>query len=331
MTAALQLVTAFVISFLATLPLRRLAVRLQLLDHPGPRKLHLEPVPYLGGIAILLGTLAGLLPFHPDFRRLPALLVLVVLLGLFDDIRQASVAAKLVGEVAVAAAAVALGYSWQITDSAPLNWVLTVIWLVGLTNSFNLLDNTDGLSASVAAASLLGLAVIAPATAPASLPLAAAAAGFLVVNRPPARMFMGDAGSLMLGFGVGVATVIAADSQRGLHSVTLLALPVAVAIFDTSLVIVSRLLSGRPVQLGGRDHFSHRLRLLGWSQRRILVAAILASAAGAVAARLAVLYPLADAWLAVPIIVAFGGAWLRLLRVDPYSAAVGARPEVISA
>jgi UDP-GlcNAc:undecaprenyl-phosphate GlcNAc-1-phosphate transferase len=113
--------------------------------------------------------------------------------------------------------------------------------------------------------------------------------------------------------------------------VTLLALPVAVAIFDTSLVIVSRLLSGRPVQLGGRDHFSHRLRLLGWSQRRILVAAILASAAGAVAARLAVLYPLADAWLAVPIIVAFGGAWLRLLRVDPYSAAVGARPEVISA
>src|SRR5438270_665385 len=96
---------------------------------------------------------------------------------------------------------------------------------------------------------------------------------------------------------------------------------VILAAFDTSLVIASRLASGRPVQLGGRDHFSHRLRLLGWSPRRILAAVVAASIASGLIAALALTYPLGEAWLAVPIAFAYLVAWLRLLRVDPYSVA----------
>jgi UDP-GlcNAc:undecaprenyl-phosphate GlcNAc-1-phosphate transferase len=152
--------------------------------------------------------------------------------------------------------------------------------------------------------------------------LAGAAIGFLFINRPPAKMYMGDAGSLMLGFGVALCSIIVANHAVGLHSAVLLIMPVAVALFDTSLVIVSRLATGRPVQLGGKDHFSHRLRLLGWSHHQVLA---LAAGGGVLAwagAALALRYPVPDAWLALPIVVAFVIGWTQLLRVDPYSLAV---------
>jgi UDP-GlcNAc:undecaprenyl-phosphate GlcNAc-1-phosphate transferase len=134
----------------------------------------------------------------------------------------------------------------------------------------------------------------------------------------------------MVGFTIALATITAADTQRGLHSLVLLACPAALGLFDTSLVIVSRLLTGRPIQLGGRDHFSHRLQLLGWSRWQILAGAFGATCCALLFAVLAVSYPMAVAWLAVPVGVAFVGAWVRLLRVDPYAAA-NSRPEVLSA
>jgi UDP-GlcNAc:undecaprenyl-phosphate GlcNAc-1-phosphate transferase len=143
-------------------------------------------------------------------------------------------------------------------------------------------------------------------------------------------MYMGDSGSLLVGFTIALATITAANTRHGLHSVVLLACPAALGLFDTSLVIVSRLLTGRPVQLGGRDHFSHRLQLLGWSRWQILAGAFAATCSCLLIAALAVSYPMAVAWLAVPVGVAFVGAWWRLLRVDPYAAA-STRPEVISA
>ena len=228
-------------------------------------------------------------------------------------------------------AAVALGFAWHITDSAAINAGLSVIWIVGLTNSFNLLDNMDGLASTIAAGSLLTIGVVVPSTLPLTAPLAGALIGFLLINRPPARMYLGDAGSLMIGFGVALASIAAANTGHGLHSVVLLACPVALAIFDTSLVIVSRLLDGRPVQLGGTDHFSHRLRLLGWSPNRVLVGAIGATLVGAAITFFATRYPAGSAWLAVPLAVAYAGAWLSLLRVDAYKADAKFQPEVIRA
>jgi len=246
-------------------------------------------------------------------------------IGLIDDVRYLPVWVKLIGEVAIAASAVALGFSWNVTDSPELNGGLAIVWIVGLTNSFNLLDNMDGLASTVAVCSLVALAAIVPSSAGLALPLAGASLGFWFVNRPQAKMFMGDTGSLMLGFGVALCSIAAADTDRGLHSLVILAFPLALAIFDTSLVIASRLATGRPIQLGGQDHFSHRLRLLGWSPYQILAAAVAGSFTGAACASLALSFPNPQAWLALPLGVIFVAAWAGLLRVDPY---VVAHPQV---
>ena len=329
MSFVLPAAAAFLVSLATLFPLRRIALGFKVMDVPGPRKAHKSPVPYLGGVAILLGAGVAILVFRPDLWPVLLMLVYVAALGLVDDLKYLPVWLKLLGEVAIAVVAVRLGYSWHITDSAELNGAFSVLWIVGLTNSFNLLDNMDGLSSTAAACSLVMIAALVPATAALALPLAGAAVAFLVINRPPARMYMGDAGSLMLGFGTAIGTIWAANSTHGLHSFVILSFPVALALFDTSLVIVSRLTTGRPVQLGGQDHFSHRLRLLGWSPYLILGATIWGSSIAWACAALALLYPLAEAWLAVPIAFAFVVAWAVLMRVDPYAATNQSRVEVL--
>ncbi|TMF68416.1 MAG: undecaprenyl/decaprenyl-phosphate alpha-N-acetylglucosaminyl 1-phosphate transferase [Chloroflexi bacterium] len=326
MTLLLSFLVAVAIALVLTYPLRLLALRFGIMDRPGPRKGHAEPVPYLGGLAIFAGAAVSISVFQPAEWDILALLGLVALIGLVDDVRYLPVWIKLIGEVAIAASAVALGFSWNVTDSPELNGGLAIIWIVGLTNSFNLLDNMDGLASTAAACALVALALIVPSSAGLALPLAGATVGFWFVNRPQARMFMGDAGSLMLGFGVALCSIGAADTERGLHSLVILAFPLALAIFDTSLVIASRLATGRPIQLGGQDHFSHRLRLLGWSPYQILAAAVAGSFTGAACASLALSFPNPQAWLALPLGVIFVAAWAGLLRVDPY--VVGAHPQV---
>jgi UDP-GlcNAc:undecaprenyl-phosphate GlcNAc-1-phosphate transferase len=135
-------------------------------------------------------------------------------------------------------------------------------------------------------------------------------------------MYMGDAGSLMVGFALSIATITAANRLHGLHSLALLVGPVAVALFDTSLVVISRILAGLPIQAGGRDHFSHRLQSIGWSKPQVLVAALVAATMGSVVALLASSYPRAEAWLAIPIVVFAGVGWGWLLRINPYSAKI---------
>jgi UDP-GlcNAc:undecaprenyl-phosphate/decaprenyl-phosphate GlcNAc-1-phosphate transferase len=328
LSALAPVLLAFAVASASLWPLRKIALGFHIMDTPGPRKVHREPIPYLGGVAILLGAGVAILVFHSELWPVLLLLLFVLALGLVDDIKRLPVWVKLLIEVAVAATAVALGFSWHITDSVELNAAFSVLWMVGLTNSFNLLDNMDGLAAIAAACSLGMTTALVFATGSLALPLVGAALGFLVINRPPARMYMGDAGSLMLGFSVALASIAGANSTRGLHSFVILAFPVAIALFDTSLVIVSRLMTGRPVQLGGTDHFSHRLRLLGWSPLVILAVTVWASSIAWACAALALLYPLAEAWLAVPIALAFVAAWAALLRVDPYASAVKPRVEV---
>ena len=327
----LLLLTAVSVTLVLLWPLRQLALCLRILDDPGPRKVHVKPVPYLGGVAMFGGTAAAILWLHPSLWPVQVMLASIAAIGLVDDIRYLPVWAKLVGEISVACAAVALGFSWHVSDSAGLNAGFSIVWIVGLTNSFNLLDNMDGLAATVGALSLVAIAILVPGTYVVALSLAAAALGFVVINKPPAKMYMGDAGSLMLGFGIALTSIFAANTARGLHSAVLLVLPVAVAVFDTSLVIASRLSTGRPVQSGGKDHFSHRLRLLGWSEYQVLGAGAIGCAGGWAAAELAVQFPVTDSWLALPIGGAFIVGWILLFRVDPYEAAGQRTLEVRSA
>lgn len=317
MIGAVAFALSMAVAGACAMPLRWLAVRLGIVDSPGPRKLQARPIPYLGGAAVLLGALAGAVLDSP----VPGLLGVLVgaqAVGLVDDVFGLGPYAKLLAQIVLGGAAVASGLLLPITHVGLIDGALTALWLVGIANAFNLLDNMDGLCSTVALVASLGLAILVPATRPVALPLAGAAAGFLLVNLPPARMYLGDAGSLTIGFAVGACTVIAAGTGSGPAVVLRLAPPVAIAVFDTSLVMASRLLTGLPVMAGGLDHFSHRLRLLGWDRWWVLLAAALAAAAGTLWAWATTRYPEPVTWVAVLIPAAFVAAWLLLLRVDPY-------------
>ncbi len=292
-----RLATALAVSAVLTPLLGRLAVRYSFVDAPGEHRRHRRPVPLLGGVAMWAAVMAAVvvLPTGADRGRLWAVLgaaTLVAAAGLLDDYQPLPVAERLLAQLVAAAVLVSGGLFVVLALPGWLDAVLTVLWIVGITNAFNLLDNMDGLAAGVTAVAALGFVVLtarqggfAPALAVALL---GAALGFLVHNFQPARIFMGDAGSLLLGM---LLAVLGLELQTGralskpwiaaLVPVLLLAVP----IFDTTLVTVSRWRRGHnPLTTPGNDHLSHRLLRRGLSPRAV---ALLIYAAGAFAAGLA--------------------------------------------
>ena len=277
-----------------------LALRLRILDHPAPNKAHTTAVPYLGGAAIVVAfaavvlVAAGIDPPSADLGQLVAFMglgVLLALVGLADDVRGGiSPWLRLLLEAAAGAVIWALGDSAQVAGVPSWgNALLSIVWVVGVTNAFNLLDNMDGLSAgvaSVAALSIFGIAALQHRYLVAALAVALAgcAAGFLRHNFHPARIYMGDAGSLFLGFVVAVLCLkLRENAPTRVPIAVILAVP-GVALFDTALVLVSRLLHHRNPMNGGQDHSSHRLVRLGCTVRQAvgltyLAAALLGAAA----------------------------------------------------
>ncbi|HWC02829.1 MAG TPA: hypothetical protein VHF87_08665 [Methylomirabilota bacterium] len=273
---------SMVVALVATLVCERLARRAGLVVEPRTDRWHRRPVALLGGVAIMLGVLPALAWVGGLRQRLVALTLVALamgVVGLVDDLRPLRPPVKLVAQIALAALLVELNFVLRLTGVPVLDVLLTLLWVVGVTNAFNLLDNMDGLAAGMAIiAGGFRLALflldgdIAAATMTAGF--VGAVAGFLVRNAPPARIFMGDAGSLFLGFFLsGLCLVVPASYySRGITAV--LAVPVLlvlIPIFDTTFVTITRLLKGQPVSRGGRDHTSHRLVALGGSEGRALV------------------------------------------------------------
>ena len=270
-------VTAFLLALFLTPVVRALARRAGVMDRPSPRKLHPRPVPLLGGLALYAaigGAAAFFAPPAPGLLGLVAGATLLLLTGLWDDTRGLRPRAKLLAQGAAALLALAGGVSINFLPHPILNWGVTVLWLMGLTNAFNLLDNMDGLSAGVAAISAGAFALLASRyielgpeqlpTAVAGAAIAGACLGFLRHNLYHASIFMGDAGSQTLGFLL--AGLAAYGSWRSPTLPTSLLIPflvLAYPIFDTSLVTLLRWRQGRPITVGGRDHSSHRLVQLG--------------------------------------------------------------------
>jgi UDP-GlcNAc:undecaprenyl-phosphate GlcNAc-1-phosphate transferase len=261
---------------------RRLAFKLNLVAHPRNDRWHRTSIPMLGGIAIGLATFAGAFITGIDGEIAVFLggAVVIFLAGLVDDILVLKPSTKLVVQLAMASVLVAFDYRLNWVESRLLDSLLTMIWIVGLTNAFNLLDNMDGLCAGTAVVVALMMVaglwtgvtrdIAGEEMAFLSL-IAGAASGFLVYNFPPASIFMGDCGSLMLGFSL-AAMALGSRGVRGSRAdvLTVIAAPVfvlLVPIFDTTLVTVARLLSGRSPAVGGRDHSSHRLVAIGLSER----------------------------------------------------------------
>lgn len=306
-----------VIGFVATCAIRALARRWEFVDHPGPRKTHSQPMPLGGGVAIWSGVVAslailytvvwlspeveqgvycGLIPMDllsahrsgvlaraAEVFVVMALATVMLAIGLIDDWRGLDWRMRLILQTLVAGVVV-FGLRWQLTlflDHGALTSLLSMLWIVGLVNSFNMLDNMDGLSAGVAAIAsgmLAFVLLLPPYTEPSGpqlfvagilLLMVGSLVGFLVHNFPRAKIFMGDAGSYFVGFCVAIATILASFAKyEGGNRHTILAplCVLAVPLYDMITVVWLRIWSGRSPFVGDKGHLSHRFVALGMSK-----------------------------------------------------------------
>ena len=286
MPEELRLAGAFALALVATLVLvpvaMRIALRTQFVDVPGGYKGHARATPYLGGLAVVAAVAIALFASGAATSRFAALFVwafVLFVVGTVDDKRNLNPLTRLVIEVIAAAALWHYGLGWAIFDSDVLNIALTVVWVVGLVNAFNLMDNMDGAASTVAGVSATGVAALGVVYGDIALALigasvAGACLGFLRYNlAKPARIFLGDGGSMPIGFIVAGAVMAAPGAQEfGWSAFLAMAPMVGLPILDTTLVVISRRRGGRPVLSGGRDHLTHRLKGILGSVRAVVIA-----------------------------------------------------------
>jgi UDP-GlcNAc:undecaprenyl-phosphate GlcNAc-1-phosphate transferase len=312
-----------------------------LVAHPRADRWHRRATATVGGIGVFVAFWAGMAVFQPEVSRPYPMLFAASLLfaaGLLDDVVQLRPLTKLLAQLAAAGIVVTVGARLQLPWTAwpLLNAAITVVWLVGITNAFNLLDNMDGLAGGIAAIGAVFLTVtfVLNGQTPQgelAMILCGAVAGFLVFNVNPASIFMGDCGSMFLGFALaGMALLSQYGRSRNLGAVVIAPVIILmVPILDTCLVTITRKVAGRPVSVGGRDHSSHRLVALGNSERRAVV--ILWSIA-AVAGTLALLVRGLSNSVAIAVLggvataMALFGVYLARVPVERRASAA-ARPE----
>ncbi|MGI9067118.1 MAG: hypothetical protein ACR2HX_12040 [Pyrinomonadaceae bacterium] len=258
---------------------RAFARRIGMIAKPKSDRWHKKPTAMLGGVAIWLSVLIGYFVFVPSSPYGWVILgasTFLFLVGLADDLLDTKPYQKLVGQVMGSAFVIYYGLSLPWTRSSAVNVALTIFWLIGITNAVNLLDNMDGLAPGIAAiaSSFLAISFINTGHTTEALMLmifAGALLGFLVYNSNPATIFMGDSGSMFVGFFVASSALVNLTGGRSRSIVPVLAVPILILfipIFDTTFVTILRKVSGRAASQGGRDHTSHRLVALGMSERR---------------------------------------------------------------
>jgi UDP-GlcNAc:undecaprenyl-phosphate GlcNAc-1-phosphate transferase len=287
----LVFVGALLIAIAATPIARRIAPKLGVMDHPNPRKVHAHPMPLLGGAAIVIASLLTLLLLRDRFeiQQLGSILLgasLVALLGFYDDRWGLRPILKLIGQIIAAGILIFSGVKVTALPQEWMNVTITLLWVVGLTNSLNLLDNMDGLSSGVAAVCASFFVVMAAMSGQVYVGALAAALlgatlGFLVYNFNPASIFMGDTGSMFLGFML-AAIGIKLRFPDNVPFVTWMVpiIVMGVPIFDTTLVFISRLRRGQnPLTTPGKDHLSHRLVARGFTTREAVMSHYLISGA----------------------------------------------------
>jgi UDP-GlcNAc:undecaprenyl-phosphate GlcNAc-1-phosphate transferase len=294
----------FILSACSSLALtptvRRVCERFGLLDEPrDDRRVHRKSVPRLGGVAIFIAVLIALsaLPFiHNSLTRslgvarwrffvilIPASLVL--LFGIYDDLRGSKAPLKFLAQGLAGALLYALGgrievlsvpFVGSIELPMAVGFALTVLWTVGISNAFNLIDGMDGLAAGAALFAsfvmmLVSLSLYNPFVTIISLALAGALIGFLRYNFNPASIFLGDSGSLSIGFMLAALSVQGTQKASTVVAIMIPLLAFGVPMVDTGFTMVRRFLSGRPLFQGDREHIHHMLLARGWSQRRVVI------------------------------------------------------------
>jgi UDP-GlcNAc:undecaprenyl-phosphate GlcNAc-1-phosphate transferase len=303
MPAAIEALLAFLLAGVVTMllvrPTMRLAGRVGAIDMPRPRSLHEAPTPKLGGLAILAGALVAALiwlPWDGETRSILVGAVAITAIGLLDDVYELNAATKLAGQTVAVVIPVAAGvtvesftfpFLGQVNPGSvellslpgggaiSLGDVGTTIGIVAVINVINLIDGVDGLAAGVCVISGVALAAIAlslerNAAGVLAALTAGAALGFLRDGFPPAKTFMGDTGSNLLGFLLGVVAVQGALKTNAVIALFLPLIVLAVPILDTGFVVAKRLKYGRPIYRADTWHFHHRMAAIGFSRRRTL-------------------------------------------------------------
>jgi UDP-GlcNAc:undecaprenyl-phosphate GlcNAc-1-phosphate transferase len=252
----------------------RLATTIGLVDRPGPLKAQARPVPYLGGLAVGVALGIGLVA---EDARLLVPLALALALGIVDDARDLPPRVRVAAEVAIAATA-----AWSAPGPGRLGPLVTALLVLGLLNAINLIDGLDGLAGGVACASALGFAALGGAVRDPALVLAGGLVGFLVWNRPPARVYLGDGGAYLVGTALGLLSALALDSEGTPAAWPAVGLLVSIPVLDTAVAILRRVRAGRPVFSGDRSHVYDQLVERGWAPLAVLAAMV--GAQGALAA-----------------------------------------------
>lgn len=287
------LVLAFLVAFLGTPLVRKLAIKVKAIDRPDPRKVHHGIMPRLGGLAICLGFWLAILLTQELSREIIGLLlggILIVALGILDDTRGLSPRIKLLGQVLAATVALAWGIRVEFLTSPIagmidlqifgvdfLSYVITVVWIIGVTNAVNLIDGLDGLAAGVSAIAAVTLGIVSilegnQGTAGLAFILAASTLGFLKYNFHPAQLFMGDTGSLFLGYNLATIAIIGLTKSATIISLFLPVVILGIPIADTFFAIIRRYFSGKPIFSPDKDHLHHRLLALGLSHKHTVLA-----------------------------------------------------------
>ena len=339
---------ALVASLVLAVPVRALALRVGMVDLPGPRKVHLQPIPLLGGLAIYGGVLLGAFSLFQGEARaqiggILAGATLIAAVGILDDRGWLHHQVKLFIGMPLAASILLLsGIHAQVFSvlvggklGDVLDAVLSIIWVVGITASFSILDHMDGLCAGIAAMASIFFALLAYLNGQTLVSVLAAAvlgaaAGFLRWNFKPAKIFMGDGGAMFLGFLMATLSLkLRLEHANHFSSWLAPALVLGATIFDTTLVTISRSRRGLlPFATPGKDHAAHRLANLGLGQRGAVLTMYLL---GAVAGSLAILVSYVSARQALIVMIiaaAVALAGIAYLERAPYERQTKKAPAV---
>lgn len=264
------------------------AFRIGAIDEPNGRKVHTMPVPRLGGVGIFLGFVSVLLLTQPIGRQETGLLLgctIIVLAGIYDDIRGLKPRTKLAAQIVAAVVVAYFGTRVEVITH-PFGGVyyleqwaipVTVMWIIGVTNAINLIDGLDGLAAGTAVIAAVTMATVAgfegrTLVAGFALILAASVLGFLPYNFSPAKIFMGDSGSMFLGFTLATLAIQGLTKGATFISVFIPVIILGIPIFDTLFAIVRRYKNHRPIFEADKGHLHHRLLNLGLSHRQTVLA-----------------------------------------------------------
>jgi len=287
-TYVLPFVVAFLVSFAATPVARKAAILIGAVDIPkDERRVHKNPVPRMGGLAIFLGTIISMLIFLPKSHETLGIVFgafIIVILGLFDDKYELNAKVKLLGQVAAASVLIFAGVriDWLSNPFGKeliyLYWFsipITLLWVVGITNTINLIDGLDGLAAGIAGISSFSLFVVSvlngrTATAVISIVIVGAALGFLPFNFNPAKIFMGDTGSMFLGFMLAAISIQGAVKSAAAIAIAVPILALGVPIFDTTFAIFRRAINKQPIMKADKGHLHHRLLDKGLNQKQVV-------------------------------------------------------------